>query len=294
MLHQLMATAGLLALLLPSNRQNPDPQLAVLTLQEALDQQKISVEAVSLGGNSAECVALHIQNHSLRPMTVILPEGTLFEPANAEDQSLVVPVQRLMALSGRSTESLNIAAYCSEIEDRSPAEETTFTLSRSANPHLDSLYRYLALHPRLTSSPDLLQSAIWAITDDADVGSIYDESLSDEVPAFREWICALLGKEDVWYNTILETRLDEERRIVREALSVQGEFTLNRRQPTVLQGHVEDEHGEVVWFFDQTNSLPAGMLRFRFALEVEGWDSGNYAVVYKAGSEELIRREFRI
>jgi len=293
MLHPMMASAGLLAILMPGIYQPVEPELAVLTLGEALDQRLVSVEPVSLGGHSGDCVALHIQNHSMRPMTLSLPAGTVFEPANGEDQSLVVPVERQLALSGRSSETLPAAAFCTEMGDASPAEEGGFALGRIANPLLDSLFGYLALHPSLASEHNVLQNAIWAITDNSDVGSIYAEG-QPEVTKFREWICKLTGRENVWYNTVLDTRLDEERRIVRTAVSVQGQVMLNRRESLTLQGHVENEQGEVVWSFERANRLPAGTLRFRFSLEVEGWQSGGYALVYKSGTEEIIRQEFRI
>lgn len=289
----MMASAGLLAILMPGIYQPVEPELAVLTLGEALDQRLVSVEPVSLGGHSGDCVALHIQNHSMRPMTLSLPAGTVFEPANGEDQSLVVPVERQLALSGRSSETLPAAAFCTEMGDASPAEEGGFALGRTANPLLDSLFGYLALHPSLASEHNVLQNAIWAITDNSDVGSIYAEG-QPEVTKFREWICKLTGRENVWYNTVLDTRLDEERRIVRTAVSVQGQVMLNRRESLTLQGHVENEQGEVVWSFERANRLPAGTLRFRFSLEVEGWQSGGYALVYKSGTEEIIRQEFRI
>jgi len=293
MLHPMMASAGLLAILMPGIYQPVEPELAVLTLGEALDQRLVSVEPVSLGGHSGDCVALHIQNHSMRPMTLSLPAGTVFEPANGEDQSLVVPVERQLALSGRSSETLPATAFCTEMGDASPAEEGGFALGRTANPLLDSLFGYLALHPSLASEHNVLQNAIWAITDNSDVGSIYAEG-QPEVTKFREWICKLTGRENVWYNTVLDTRLDEERRIVRTAVSVQGQVMLNRRESLTLQGHVENEQGEVVWSFERANRLPAGTLRFRFSLEVEGWQSGGYALVYKSGTEEIIRQEFRI
>jgi len=202
-------------------------------------------------------------------------------------------VERQLALSGRSSETLPAAAFCTEMGDASPAEEGGFALGRTANPLLDSLFGYLALHPSLASEHNVLQNAIWAITDNSDVGSIYAEG-QPEVTKFREWICKLTGRENVWYNTVLDTRLDEERRIVRTAVSVQGQVMLNRRESLTLQGHVENEQGEVVWSFERANRLPAGTLRFRFSLEVEGWQSGGYALVYKSGTEEIIRQEFRI
>lgn len=300
----MMASAGLLAILLPGIYQpgepNPsapasmmDPAPPVMTLRDALDQRLVSVEPVSLGGHSGECVSLQVQNHSLRPMTLLLPAGTVFAPANDEDQSLVVPVERQLALSGRATESLPAVAFCTEMSDSSPAEASGFGLSKTTNPLLDSMFGYLALHPSLASYPDVLQNGIWAITDNSDVGSIFAEG-QPEVTAFREWICKLTGRDNVWYNTVLDTRLDEERRIVRTAVSVQGQVMLNRRESLTLQGHVENELGEVVWSFERATRMPAGTARFRFSLEVEGWQSGGYAVVYKSGEEEIIRQEFRI
>jgi hypothetical protein len=289
----MLACTGLLAMLLPGICQTQEPLPPTLTLQEALDRRLVSVEPVSLGGHSGECVSLQLQNHSLRPMTLLLPAGTVFEPADGDDQSLVVPVERQLALSGRASEMLPAAAFCTEMGDASPAEESGFALARTANPLLDSLFGYLAAHPELASNADVLQNAIWAITDHTDVGSIFADG-QPEVAAFREWICKLTGRENVWYNTVLDTRLDQERRIVRTAVSVQGQVMLNRREALNLQGHVENELGQVVWTFERANRLPAGTLRFRFWLEVEGWESGGYAVVYKNGEEEVIRQEFQI
>jgi len=289
----MMASTGLLAMLLPGNRSPQAPLPPTMTLQEALDQRKVTVDAVSLGGHSGECVALHVENLSLSPMTLVLPAGTVFEPLDADDQTLVVPVERQLALSGRASETLSAAAFCTEMGDASPAEESRFALSRAANPLLDSLFDYLATHQDLAADTELMQTAIWAITNNGDISAIYSEE-QPGAKAFREWICKLTGRENVWYNTVQSTRLDEERRIVRTAVSVQGQVMLNRRESLTLLGHVENAQGEVVWNFERATRMPAGTLRFRFWLQVEGWASGSYSVVYKSGDEEIVRQEFQI
>jgi hypothetical protein len=297
-LYGALAVAFVLGMTGPATQHLLDPSpaadpLAEFILQDALERGVLDLEASASGHFMGESVALTLRNPSAKPMRVRVPAGTAFRPEDDGEQTLIAPFDQYLVLDGTAEQRLAFRAFCSEMGDTGPRAKGSMALGRSAQPLLDSLYGYLNRHTDLHQHEDVLQSAIWAITDGADLGAVFLDGNS-EVEALRAWLSRLLGVENTWYGTILRTRMDAERRIVREALRVQGQLQLQRTEPTELRGYVLNSEGQVEWAFNRSTTLPAGRVRFRFELEVEGWEPGTYAVVYRSGEEELIRREFTL
>ena len=274
------------------------PEYLRTTLDEAVASHLISVQAVSLGGYVGEVVELVVQNPGRKAMQITVPIGTAFYPEDSKDQTLILGGEQRLALNGRPEQRFTLSAFCTEASDLSPQEGGHFVIQpyqagAIQARKLDSLFDFVQQTPSVMNDPFALQSAVWAITDSSGVSSIYNDDLSS-IKALRDFVCQLLKVEDVWYNTDLDLALNEHRQIVSETMRVNGFLRMTNEARTTLHGRIEDNEGGVIWDFERDTQLPAGTVKFRFELEVTGWEAGEYFVVYSNAKSEVLRQGFRV
>jgi len=266
----------------------------LITLPDAIKEQKISVEILSLGGHEGDCISLEVTNLSRKPFKMQVVRGTLFTPANAGDQNIVVAVSQVLSLNGAATQQFDVEGYCIEADDRCPRNGSSFTMSRIENVKLDSLLRYISSKPKLFHNQDLMQAAIWTVTDGNSVSSVYDPHNDVAVQDLRSFICDLTKQEDVWYNTKRETFVNAQRIIVSAPIEVTGNIALNSPTPVTMCGVVIKENGDEMWAFPNSIPLPQGKVKFKFKLEVDNWAQGNYFIVYTSKTDTLLKQGFSI
>jgi len=266
-----------------------------ISLEQAIADGKISAEVVSLGGHSGTCAKLIVTNLKGKSMNIEVPAGTLLEPEDAADQTLIVTETRMLALKQSRKSYFKLDGFCTEASDSSPSEGSMFALNATKDEKLVKLMDYLQTKPELLKNEDLIQHTVWAITNDnSGVSSIHDREHAEETARLRELVCEMTGKENVWYNTSTKISQDEARMIVLDPIAISGELNIVLDAPKTMKGEVVNEQNEVVFKQSNDAKLPAGNVSFWFKLEVRGWEPGKYAVVYTSGSETMLRQEFEI
>jgi hypothetical protein len=259
----------------------------------ALSENKIKVEAVSLGGFSGKCVSVNITNLNKTPYNVLLKSGTLLNPNNPNEQTLIVNADHLISLKGSETKTLIVSAFCTEMNDKCPSNSTTFKLKQNTNSDLNELLKHLKTNGKFED--DLIQQAVWCVTDGNSISNIYDSNISGgNAKNLRTFLSKLTKQEDTWYTTRRNIELDEERRIVNTPTEVKGKLTMNNAKPLEVFGEVKDAAGNVKWAFKKRIPFPAGQMTFDFRITVSGWEKGEYSVNYISEDNILLHQKFTI
>jgi len=274
----------------------PDAPGKTMTLKEAIDSKIVTVEAVSLGGHQGKCVELKVINPKTKKFSISVPAGTLFDPADEGEQSLVLPEERMLSLNGKATQRFKIDGFCTEASDMSPSSGGMFTLNNYRKPAMDSVFAFLDAHPKLAKNEDLIQQTIWAITDGESVSSIYsdDDATHKEAAALRALVCRVTGQENVWYNTRENVTVDHNNYIVSQPVAINGQLEIKLEQRSTIQGVVQNAEGEEMWVNTNSFEMPRGNIKFSFQVEIAGWEPGTYYVVYHINEEEVLRQEFQV
>jgi len=103
---------------------------------------------------------------------------------------MIITQEDLIVLQPGRKKSVNLFAMCTEMHDRSPGKESHFGLSSMAEGNLMALAEFISSNKLQSRAA---QEAVWVITDNNDVGSIYSDD-ADEMNKLQAIICKLTGK----------------------------------------------------------------------------------------------------
>ena len=264
-----------------------------MPLEQAIAQNLVTAEVVSVGGYSGDCVRLKLENQTNKNLEIVVDAGTLLYPSDEGDQTLLVPEQQILALQKEDGHRYKLDGYCTEQSDKAPAEGSSFAIGATKNKQLQKLANYLNAHPEVLQYEDAIQSAVWAITDSASISAIYEED-KQAVADLRKEVCKITGRPNVWYNTKTRQRMQGDRAIITEPMQVSGELTITSDRNMSVTSYVLNEDNEVMLARENATRLPAGRANFTFNLFVMGWAEGDYKVIYVNQRDTVLKQPFRI
>jgi len=152
----------------------------------------ISADSLQSTGSShyGQCLRLQLTNLGKSPLNLLLENGRFLETADTNEQRMIVTRQELISLQGGKMKSIPVYAMCSQMHDRSPGETSALSPGPMAEGNLLTLTRFLEKH---NIQGQAGQEAVWVITDNNDIGSIYlpDEH---ELKLLQEMVSSLTGK----------------------------------------------------------------------------------------------------
>lgn len=260
-----------------------------ISFEKALSEKKIEIEILPTGGHSGECISVKVKNLTGKNLNLEMTPGTTFVPENEEEQTLVTTSEQMLVLDKNATKTFKVAAYCTEANDRCPSSTSKFQLAQTQNAKLKKLTYFLDSLKGLDDH--MIQQSIWCLTDSESVSNVYSDDLKVS-KALRGYLCSVTGQKDTWYNTRREVSVDRNNRIVSVAKEVKGDLEFLATEPVDMQGIVVDSTGKEIYKNPNKIVCPAGKIKFKFKLQVEGWAPGKYAVVYNNNGKEVIRQEF--
>lgn len=264
----------------------------VLTLDEAIAQQKVQATVLPFGDNGySEGLRVNVKNTSGKTLKLVMPKGTIFVPDNGEEQTLITNGDEVFALNAGQEKQVIRPGFCTELHDHGSDEESTFKLSVSKN---EKLLKILSFMDSLkVKDDDVIQHAVWCITDNASVARVDGEDTAAS-RKIRERICAITGQTMPWYTTDSQIERTPELEYVVLSTQVEGELSFKSKDPVDMQGVVKDSTGKIVWTNPNKITGPKGNITFWYRVSVSGWAAGKYYVVYTDRGKEIINQEFEL
>lgn len=263
-----------------------------ITLDQAIAQGKVQATILPFGADGwKQGLRVNVKNISGKTIRITMPKGTIFIPDNGEEQTLVTSGDEVFALNSNQEKLIVRKGFCTELHDHGSDDESTFKLGFSQNATLMKLISFM--DSINVTENDIIQSAVWAITDQENVAYVEGEDTAS-ARKVRERICALTNQPVPWYTTQSDIEQTPEREFVVKATEVSGEITINSDVPITLQGQVKDANGKVLYTNPNQSHAPDGETIFDYTLHVEGWAKGTYYVVYTCNGKEVINQPFEI
>lgn len=261
-----------------------------LNLSDALKNNKVQVKLVTLGGHSDSSVQMTLQNNTASMLSITIPKGTLFVPADDGEQTLVLTEDHLLSLAPNRTKSIHLNALCTELSDRSPSEKRAMTLSFTNNKSLLDILDYAANKPELKG---LIQDAIWVATDGQSVSHINASSPLEL--DFRKKVASLCHQENPWYTSPQQRQLTATREIVSITKKIRGELYFDMPiSGSVYQAIYAQDGTELMRSKDSQTLRPGKNIHFTFNIEVTGWQSGAYYVTLNHENRVINKYDFTI
>lgn len=259
-----------------------------MTLQEAIKNGLVNAEFSSKDKMSYRSVFADISNHTGRSLSLIIPAGTMYEPDEDDEQTLLQLEDQLVTINGKEEKTFEIKTYCTEASDRCPSG--TFTLNTNNDEQFVKLITYISTKP--TDKEDL-QEAVWAISDRHPVSNI--SNTDDKSKELRQFTAQLTNQEDNWYQSPQQYRVDERGNINRETVHISGELAFSPDRTMTVHEEIQDSTGKMIIRSDRHFQLRAGNVTYTFNIRVKGWTKGTYYVkVLNAENEVLVTKEFQV
>ena len=264
------------------------------TIQQLQANPNFKVTVSSNGKYNGKSVVLNIESKNAKTVTLAIPEGTLFFPANEDEQTLIAPRMQDLIVNKKQVNSFVVYGFCTESHDKAPTAENNFTVNTNKNEKLTQLLSFFKANKGIKK--ETVQEAIWCVTDGEPISNIYceNELLNKKL---KKRLSEITGQNIPWHSNKREVTTDDNGYVVASSVEVVGEIVFSTTKKTTVKSKVINEDGEVVFPNGKGFEIPRAIsnITLDFKVRVRGWDKGKYYVLYYTDEgDELLKKEFEI
>jgi hypothetical protein len=265
-----------------------------IVIADAVTKGMVKVKISGKGGHSGSCLSMEIQNLKSGPLTIVFEAGRRLNSADDGEQDLLMVRDQVITLKPGEKKKADLSGFCCQLKNHSPASGSGFGLGKLADEKLVKLAKFIN-GKAIRSS--VVQEAVWCISDDQDISNISGEEgdpQAKDINELRKFICTLTGKPDPWYSTPQKRIETPERTIEPNPVEVYGEIKYVVASTTVINSELHDANGKLLFSFNGNHQMTPGTYDYNFHLKVEGFEKGKYHVILKAGTTQIMDKEFNI
>lgn len=244
---------------------------AATSLLELIEAGRIELRATGLGGHSGECLRVEARNRSDSPIRTSIPAGWVFTSVTETVQDLIVVREAPLAMGPRGMQAVNCRAFCCEARNSGPVQGEAFRRGRPAPPKLFALAQAV---DRGRYADDVVQHAVWVLSDGNDIGSMgaltgtAEDSLRHRVSELSGQPVPLYSME---YAPAVGQACSQRPAVVRRA------FRMESGTPQLLTVVVRRDDGRIMEVLHDRTPLQAGAVSIALELHVLDWPPGRYA-----------------
>lgn len=260
---------------------------AELSLAEAINKGQVKALIAARTDDTAKdflssyfgpCLRVDLHNLTKTRIQILIESGRFVEPSDSTEQRMMFTHDELITLEPGKKKSLNTYAMCTQMHDAAPGKESLLALGNMADGNLLSLAQFISKN---NIQSQAAQQAIWVITDNNGLGSIYSQN-TYEMNKLLSIVSKLTGKlpppvpNSIFYSSGL----------------VSGEIVFENKQRETYSFYMVNEKGEKIGTFFENKLLTQPMVttltwRFRF----KGFPKGVYYVnLFNSRNEVVVSR----
>ena len=270
--------------------QSKKNETAELLFSDACKLRKIKSIQKSNGMHSGKSVILDLQNLTSSTLTLKIPAGTIFEPSNEGEQTLLTVKDQIVSVLPKIKTNVTIDAYCCQAHDASPRETSSFSVNKTTNPKLQKLVDFIK---QKKIDVGYFQNMVWTASDNHSVAAIPNVSPVDK--DIRKFLCELTNQKETWYASSQTESLDQNGYIVRNTTEVGGNYRYSCLKNTYVHEEIHKETGGVIMRSQKRRTLWDGPVESTFHIRVKGWIKGKYFLkVMDDKNQVLTSYEFEV
>lgn len=256
---------------------------------EAIAQKKITTELKSNGTYHGESVLIELKNLTSKELKLTIPAGTLFEPSNEKEQTLITVDDQFVTLPPKIKMNKVLEAFCCQATDACPKNTSTFAINKNKDEKFETLFTFMKGKHFSKSN---YQSIVWAISNNHSVSSIPDDTKDNQ--ELRKLLCKLTNQIDTWYNSVHKRTVNEKGIINSETVSVGGKYKFVCPKNTIIHQEIHKEGGGVMLRDEKRRTVSDGEIEYSFNIRVKGWQKGKYILKIMTNTSVIEEYEFII
>jgi hypothetical protein len=271
---------------LPGTFASTTEKSEYIPVAEAIKKGFVAVEILSKGGNQGDCMTMNITNLIKDSLFLMIEPGRRLASIDTTQQDILIIHDENFLLTSGEKNRLSIYGFCCQSDLVSPWDSSIFSMGPMADSNLVAIACFLNEHDYPL---DIAQEAVWAISDDHPISSVYAEDV-EGIEELKNFLADLKGEEVPWYSAEYEE--SDEVLFTNRVESITGEVEIWIPSYCIVDIQVEDQVGRVMEQFEKMEAYHPGRYFYEFKFPVFDWPKGNYYLVIRTDGNVLYRKKF--
>ena len=264
-----------------------------MNLSDAIKNNTVKAEGVNFeGGYVGKTTKLMITNNTKSVMQIKVDIGVIFKPDDDAYQPMVLAGEEFVMIMPLTKGEIDVETFCGNAPGHCPAKDLHYTFSHVGS---DTLIKILQFIKKNSLFDYLGQDAVWAITNQHDIGAVYDPSKKAISKQLQELICTATGRPKPEYYTVTaKTQVPDEPAYVPKTMKIIANFEIILDYPKILTLGIYNDSGKMVQKVFENQDFGKSGHRFGVEFEAEGALQGKYYIRLKEGEKILQEKMFKV
>jgi hypothetical protein len=263
------------------------PVGSYLPLDTFLTSKSIEATVRSLGSHQKECVVLDFTNLTSDTILFFLEPGRRLVSKDSTQQDILIVKERQICLPPFASFQMKGYGFCCQSRKASPKINAVFSIGYMAP---EPWVRLARLISKNNFSSGAVQHAIWVLSDDHPIGSIFEDGAEDLYP-LREMVANIKGIAIPWYAVKYEK--DSDRLFSGRPEKITGVFKYYLKNNSIITITIRNKQGQLIRTLVKGSPTGPGHHEYILDLNLKGWPNGVYYVfVHMDHSNLVISKSF--
>jgi hypothetical protein len=256
----------------------------IISIEDALKEQKITLEIKSKGIYKGYSININTKNISNQAIILHLEYGRRLLCSDTSMQDLLIVKEQLITLMPKEVKNLEAFAFCCESNNRPPQKEIIYSVGKMAPKEWIKLAEVI----NKNNFPiDAIQHAIWVLSDNHNIASVNDEDM-ENIQLLRETLAEIKGIELPWYNIYYlkdTTLLFSDKHYL-----LKGNIEYYKKNNGITTIQVRHKSGLLMNTL-VSNSQGPGKYIYPVNMNIKSWPKGEYEILIFEDNSQLINKK---
>jgi len=260
-----------------------------ISIQNAIENNLVSLQMQSLGGHSENCVQCITKNNTNDSIFIEFEAGRVLDNTNAAEQDILVTHALKLRIAAHKTKDTVAYGFCCQSGNSGPSYKQKYIVGNMADSASVVLANFLNTH---ITSASKAQNAVWVLSNNHTVSSIAEAS--DTAATKLIALCCKLKHVQVppWHHQIF---MQVPGKVFSGIINnIIAEINYNKRTNNELQAFVCDSTGKIIKTLATQNFAANGNIKFRFDIQVVNWKKGTYTIKIFENKETALEKKFTV
>ncbi|OQY05452.1 MAG: hypothetical protein B6I20_01205 [Bacteroidetes bacterium 4572_117] len=264
-----------------------------ISIEEAISSGIVEAEFQGTGTYSGDAINLELKSLISIDTLIKIEAGRRLVSDDTMLQDILIVTEMELFLAANEIKKLKLFGFCCQASKGAPRSDSNFGVGGMADSTLVVLARFLA---KSNLPLNVMQNAIWAISDNNSLNSIHNENDNDryKMKALFQLLAGLKGieYEYPWYS--LKYKTDTARVFSGEPIKLFAELEYNLSHQSNVDIFIKDANDLLVKKIFMNRPHHRGEYNYRFTLDVENMPKGKYYLRLYADNQLKLLKMFEL
>lgn len=264
-----------------------------ISIEKAINEGIVTAKFSGAGGHSGDVIDLELK--SLIPVDTLIriEAGRRLTSEDTVLQDILIVKELELYLAANEVKRLKLFGFCCQASNGGPKRGSGFKVGFMEDSSFIYLARYLA---KSTLPLNVMQSAIWVLSDDNPINSIHNDNEKDKekMKGLFQLLASLKGIEYVypWYT--LKYKTDTTRVFSGRPNRMFAEIEYNLNHQSNVDLFIKDANDLLVKKLFMNRPHHRGEYNYRFTLDVANMPKGKYYLRLYADNQLKMLKVFEL